>query len=344
MAATIKDVAKLAGVATSTVSRVLADSDRISKETKEKVMDAMEKLEFHRNYHAHTLASKQSNNIAIVLPQSDVSFYKHPFFPEVLRGINDCAIKKGYSLVFSNGIDNQQHSQNIVEMIKGRRVDGFIWLYSEQTDPMIDFIKTQNVPFVMVGKPSSDDGSISYVTNDNVLAVHEVTQYLIQMGHRKIAYLSGRLNFVVNQDRLMGFLLAMEEAKLPVDSANSVSRVIFGTRSERLNKLREIMLLPDAPSAVVAVDDVIAMSVMSLFHELGISVPEQCSIAGISNIMFSEISAPPLTTIDLYSYDVGYQATEKLLKWIGGGKPDLKPVIIKHHLVKRKSTAPPKNS
>jgi DNA-binding LacI/PurR family transcriptional regulator len=128
LAVTIRDVAKLAGVAPSTVSRVIANSNRISQQTKDKVFDAMNKLGYHPNYNARSLAVRSTKSIGIIMPRATEEAFLNPFFPEVMRGISVRANERGYALFMSTGKNEEEQLDAVVDMVQGRRVDGVIIL------------------------------------------------------------------------------------------------------------------------------------------------------------------------------------------------------------------------
>lgn len=336
MAVTIKDVAKLAGVAPSTVSRVLANSSRISQATKDKVYLAMDELGYHPNYHARSLAVKSTKCMGIIMPRSTEQSFQNPFFPEVIRGISVCANEKGYALFLSTGSNEEEQVQAVVDMVQGRRVDGVICLYSKVDDPLIAYLQRQNFPFVVVGKPSSGGENIPYVDNNNILAAKEATQHLVSLGHRRIGFVGGDIDLVVTRDRLTGYRQALEEAGISFDPSLSIQEAFI--QEGGYKAMVELLRLPDAPTALLVVDDVMALGVISALNELGLSVPDQISIASVNNVALAKVSSPPLTTVDIGIFDLGYHATNKLLYWIHHGEPDFIPTIVGHQLVIRHST------
>lgn len=335
---TIRDVAKLAQVAPSTVSRVIANSNRISQGTKNKVYAAMEELGYHPNYNARSLAVKTTKCIGIIMPRSTEQAFLNPFFPEVIRGISVRANEKGYALFLSTGSNETEQMQAVINMVQGRRVDGVISLYSRIDDPLLDYLQKQKFPFVMVGKPFKEADQFSYVDNNNILAAKEVTEHLIELGHKRIGFVGGELEFVVTRDRLNGYCEALQEAQIPFDESLSIQQPFLQEGGYRaMNKLLQI---PNAPTALVVVDDIMALGVISALNEMRISVPDQVSVASINDIPIAKVSSPPLTSVNIGIYQLGYQATDKLLHWIQTDEADLEPTIVEHKLVLRHSTAP----
>jgi DNA-binding LacI/PurR family transcriptional regulator len=335
---TIKDVAKLAGVAPSTVSRVIANSNRISQRTKTKVYQAMEELGYHPNFNARSLAVKQTKCIGIIMPSSTEQAFLNPFFPEVIRGISVGANEKGYALFLSTGGNDEEQMQAVINMVQGRRVDGVICLYSKNNDPLQEYLIKQNFPFVLVGKPSSLEDKVSYVDNDNVAAGKDVTRHLIDLGHKRIGFVGGSLDLIVTNERLNGYIQALEEAKLKYEPSLTIHEEFL--HQGGYQAVKQILKQDHSPTALVVVDDIMALGVISALNEVGIQIPNQISIASINDVLIAKVSTPPLTSINIGIYQLGYKAMDKLLFWIENEEPDLIPTILEHELIVRQSTAP----
>lgn len=206
MKTTIKDVARLAGVSPSTVSRVISDSLRISNETKNS-KKAMEKSGYHPNAIARSLVNRSTNTIGIVMPQSTRQSFLNPFFPMTLSGISEAAHKEGYCLLLSTGNDENEQLDSILNIVMGGRVDGVIIMFSSLDDVILRCIAALKIPVLIIGKPISSEG-ILYVDNDNVKAAYDVTEELIKED-TKIGLISGPFSFMVSIDRLDGYRNAL---------------------------------------------------------------------------------------------------------------------------------------
>ena len=202
MRVTIKDVAKLAGVAPSTVTRVIQNKSTISDETKKRVREAMVELDYHPNLNARSLVSQSSQVIALVLPIDSDVFYQNPFFPTVLRGITQIASDNDYAIQICTGQNEERRLDNLKQLIYGNRVDGLIFLYSNPNDPLVEFAIKDKFPFLILGKAASP--FVSLVDNDNIKAAFDATDYFIQQNYRKIAFIGGNKELFVSQDRYEG--------------------------------------------------------------------------------------------------------------------------------------------
>lgn len=335
MTVTIKDVAKLANVAPSTVSRVIADNPRISEETKIRVRKAMETLGYHPNLIARSLASKSTQSIGLVMPSSADKVFQNPFFPEVIRGISKGAHEKEYSLYWSTGETSDEIYEDVIQMVQGRRVDGLVLLYSRFDDEVVNYLQKNNFPFVVIGKPYKDIEQITHVDNDNFRASKEVTEYLIGLGHERIAFVGGSLSLVVTIDRLLGYETAIKNAGLP-NRDEYISNEEF-LKEGGQEAITELLSLSEPPTALVVADDLMALGVVNKLDEMGKVVPEDISVVSFNNVLLTELSRPPLTSVDINIFRLGYEAAKSLIEKVEAPQEPVKRIIIPHQLIKRQS-------
>src|SRR5690554_889299 len=336
MAVTIKDVAKKANVAPSTVSRVIADSPRISDATKKRVRKAMKELGYHPNVNARNLAIRSSQAIGVIMPSSAETSLQNPFFPEVLRGIGSMALETEYSLYVSTGGDETQSFEEVKRMVFGNRVDGIILLYSRRDDPIMNFLIKEEFPFVVVGKPYKKESQITYVDNDNILASKKITEHLISLGHKRIAYLGGTTDLVVTMDRLDGYKQALEAANIPINDKFIIHDEFL--RSSGRKAVEKLFALNEPPTAIVVADDLMSLGVMNMLEELGIECPEDVSITSFNNLYLSELTRPSLTTVDIQIYNLGIQSAKALIERLKSKTEPVKRVIVPFEIKYRNST------
>lgn len=336
--ATIKDVAKLAGVSPSTVSRVIANSSRISEKTKKKVRDAMKQLGYHPNMIARSLASQTTQTIGLVAASSNDLVFQNPFFPTVLRGISEGAHEKQYSLHMTTGKTEREIYEDVVKMVQGRRVDGLILLYSKVEDPVLGYLMERNFPFVVIGKPFKHVEEITHVDNDNFRAAKDVTKHLVDLGHERIAFVGGNLNFVVTVDRVLGYEKALRDVGIEMRNEYVVHEEFV--REGGQEAMKELLSLDEPPTALVVADDLMALGVLNTLNEIGMRVPEDISVVSFNNVMLAEMSRPPLTSVDINIFDLGFESARNLIQMIENPKEPVKRIIIPHNLVKRDSCGP----
>ncbi|WP_108670088.1 LacI family DNA-binding transcriptional regulator [Peribacillus acanthi] len=342
MAITIKDVAKLANVAPSTVSRVIANNPRISERTKEKVREAMDQLGYHPNFIARSLANQSTQVIGLVLPNSTDVFFQNPFFPTVLRGLSEGAHERHYALQISTGKTEDEIFDGVVQMVQGGRVDGVILLYSRIEDRVLTYLRERKFPFVVIGKPFKDVEQITHVDNDNYKATKEATKYLLDLGHEQIGFIGGDLNFVVTLERLLGYEKALREAGIQSNDEFIIhSQFLREGGQEAISKL---LNLKHPPTALVVADDLMALGVLNTLSEMNILVPDDISILSFNNVLFSELSKPPLTSVDINIFELGYQAAKSLIQLLENPKEPVKRIIVPHELVIRHSCSTNKAS
>ncbi|RLQ97224.1 LacI family DNA-binding transcriptional regulator [Falsibacillus albus] len=333
MAVTIKDVAKAANVAPSTVSRVIANHPRISERTKKKVREAMENLGYHPNFIARSLANQSTQVLGLVMPGSTEVFFQNPFFPTVLRGLSEGADEKQYALQLTTGKTEEEIYNGVVQMVQGGRVDGVVLLYSKVEDRLLMYLKERNFPFVMIGKPFKYVEEITHVDNDNFRATKEVAQYMLDLGHERIAFIGGDLNLVVTVERLLGYEKALRQAGIPLRDDYIIHEEFL--REGGREAVNELMMLKEPPTALIVVDDLMALGVLNTLDEMNIRVPEDISIISFNNVLMTEMSKPPLTSVDINIFDLGFQAAKSLIQRIENPKEPIKRVIVPHEIVKR---------
>ncbi|MDR0269057.1 LacI family DNA-binding transcriptional regulator [Paenibacillus sp.] len=347
MSITIKDVAKKAGVSPSTVSRVLSNNTRISRATSQRVRDVMEELGYHPNIMAKSLVSKTTESICVILPKPAEELFLNMFFMELIRGIVTQANRSGYDVLISSGGSEQEEVAAVSRLLKGRRVDGVILLYSRKDDQVVEFLQNNHYPFVLIGRSEKYPDILS-VDNDNVHAAYDATKHLISLGHERIGFVSGPPNHIVSRDRLKGYIDALEEAGLE----NRKEWIVEGEflQESGYRAMSFFMSLPERPSALVVVDDLVSLGVLRGLHELGYKVPEDLCIVSFNNLSIAELSTPPVSSIDIGIYNLGYTASQALIQSIqqdgkkDGKKQFQKRHIIPHRLVMRESSiyTPPK--
>ena len=335
MSVTIKDVAKKANVAPSTVSRVIHNSPTISEKTKRKVRKVLKEMGYHMNENARNLVTKSTKTIGIVMKNSARESLYNPFFPEVIRGIGDFCNKEGYSLSLTTGETEEAIFEDVIKMVQGRRVDGMIVLYSKQDDKVVPYLVQQGFPFVLIGKPRTDMSGITFIDNDNVQAAKELSEFVINLGHERIAFLGGSPEFEVIQARLSGFRLAMEQANLKVP--NESIKLIPLSRAEGIKAIEELLNLPQAPTAFIVMDLLLGVLLLGVLAEKNLKVPEQISVVCFNHSEFIEFLSTPLTTVDIHTYQLGYEAAKCVFDLIADPKMMEKSVRIPTKIVKRES-------
>ncbi|WP_405100278.1 LacI family DNA-binding transcriptional regulator [Oceanobacillus sp. FSL H7-0719] len=332
---TIKDVAKAAGVSPSTVSRVIADNPRISSDTKKKVRRMMKELGYHPNIHARNLVVKSTKTIGVILPSSADKALQNPFFPEILRGIGSITHKEQYSMMLSSGQTETEIFSEVERMVYGSYVDGLILLYSRLNDRVTNFLREQEFPFVIVGKPYEYINEITHVDNDNFAAGKEITEHLIGMGHKEIAFIGGAKDLFVTIDREKGYQVALYEAGIQNQEEYIVHTEFL--KAGGREAVEDLLALKKRPTAIVVSDDLISLGVLSMLEDSGINVPGDISLVSFNNVYLSEIIRPALTTIDIQINELGAQSAKALIEKTLNKSEPAKRITIPHRIIYRDS-------
>ncbi|KAA0965543.1 LacI family transcriptional regulator [Sporosarcina sp. ANT_H38] len=338
MSVTIKDVAAQANVAPSTVSRVISNSPLISEKTKRKVQKVMDEMGYHLNYNAQMLALQSTKTIGIVMKNSTAEFIHNSFFPEVIRGISALCSKHDFSISLTTGESEEEIFADTVKMIRGKRVDGMIVLYSKKDDKVVPYLIESGIPFVVIGKPLIESGKIMFVDNDNVQAAKEATDFLLNLGHEKIAFIGGDAEFEVSEARLNGFILAIKEQEMAI-SEGYIKNLQFDPHHGK-QIVAELIGLAEPPTALVVSDDLNALIVLTALSEKNIKVPDDMSMIVFNNSVISKVANPPLTTVDTQIFQLGYESANCLIELVKDPEMFRKSIIIPTVIVERNSCLP----
>lgn len=331
----LNDIAKLANVSPSTVSRVIAGNPRISRETRDKVLKIMAEHNYHPNIIARSLASKSTNIIGVVIPETTEKAFQHPFYPEILRGISSMAHKQDYHILISSAADVSEENRIVNKFVKGRITDGLILMTSRLNDPKVAELTKMNFPFVVVGRPNRDE-KINWVDNDNVSVSYELTKHFIQQGLRKIAFLGVSPQYIVTLDRLQGYKMALEDHGIPFDQDLVVEgRFIDDTGYDLMKLLLERNVKPDG---VIACDDLLAFGAIKLIRESGLKVPDNIAVAGYNNVPMADFFSPSLTSVEVKAYNLGTSAFELLAASMKSETRNYNRTIVPAQIILRNST------
>lgn len=333
---TIKDIAKAAGVSPSTVSRVISNHDRISSATSSKVKRIMEEMGYHPNIMAKSLVSKTTKTLAIMLPRPAEELFKDFFFGELLRGILTQSTLSGYDMLLAAATSPIDEKETVSRLVFGRRVDGVILLSSRVNDPLISMLDKAQFPTVLIGRTDEHPDILS-VDNDNEQAAYDATRHLILQGHDRIGFVSGPPNVTVSLDRMAGYRRAMQEQGLELRPEWVMEGEYLQHGGYRA--MTFLMNLQERPSALVVIDDAVAFGVVHGLTELGFKVPEDMCIVSFNNIALSELASPPISSIDIGTYQLGYTASQMLIRRITD-QPSVHSnrMIIPHRLIVRESS------
>lgn len=330
----IKDVALEAGVSTATVSHVINQTKFVTEETRQKVLNAVEKLNFYPNAHARTLASGRSNIIGLLI--SDIT---NPFFPELVKSIEAEAFEQGFNIMLFNTNYDAGRAADYVRRLIELKVAGVALMTAELEPALIDELARKEVRVVF-----NDLGIVSeYMSNivlDYSAGIDEAVRHLVSLGHKRIAHISGSSRIRSGVIRRDAFIEAINRY-LPENQDSLIFEGDFRFESGR-SAANEILSLDDLPTAIVVANDMMALGAMQELKSNGIKIPQDISIVGFDDIAFASLADPPLTTVCSPRVEIGRRAIEALVTTIKIPHQQGMEIKIPTYLIVRESTAPPK--
>lgn len=329
---TMDDIAKMAKVSKSTVSRALSHDPRVNVDTREKIADIARDLNYRPHQVAQALAKKNTNIIGVIIPFAPRSV-ADPFFLEFLQGIGEVAADEGYSLALPNiGLDQ---SDDMITVINRNNVDGVILTEPYLHDFRIEYLTEKEIPFVFLGNPMSEQ-DICWVEVDNETGAYQAVNYLIEAGHRKIATIAGNPEMVSGKYRLEGYKRALREQGISINP-ELIYYADF-TRKGAVQATQDLLRNKSKYTAVFAANDLMAMAVIRTLKEAGVAVPGEVAVLGYDGIQIGEFIDPPLSTIKLPSIRMGRVAMTMLSKLIKKEEIEKRQVSLAPRLLLRSST------
>lgn len=329
MAASIKDVAKEAGVSIATVSRVLNDVDVVNEETKKKVQEAIKKLGYRPNIVARSLKTQRTKTIGILVPDISSQFY-----PEVVRGAEDVANIYDYNIMLCNSDLDIEKEKEYLRVLKEKMVDGVIYMSSSLKPEILELINELSLVTVLV-ETKDENGLLPSVTIDSLQAAYEGTKYLIDKGNKKIGYIGvPKDSFNAWSMRYEGYEKALKESGLEVNE-NLV--YLHDLRTKSGYDAVDTMVQHGGVDAIFCASDELAMGAINALREKGIKVPDDVDVVGFNDIYTASIFYPKLTTISQPMYDMGSVAMRMLIKLVTKQNLDEKHFVLPHALVERDS-------
>jgi len=335
--ASIDDVAKAAGVAIKTVSRVLNNEPNVREETRARVLVAVKRLNYHPSPSARSLASRRSYLIGLV--------YDNPsgnYTIEVQRGaLARCREGKFLLLLHEVTGTGEELTQDVMAFANQTHIDGLILAPPlSESGEIMQALDQHGLPFARIA-PNDLKHHSPYSDMDDEGAAREMTEYLLGLGHRRIAFIIGRHGHYASGERLKGYKAALKAHRIAFNP-EYVRQGDFLFDSG-LQAARKLLALPTRPTAIFAANDDMATGTLMAAHEMGIAVPEQLSVAGFDDAAISRIVWPPLTTISQPTYELSYSAADLLLKsLLSGSSP--RSTRLPHKLISRASTGVWRNS
>jgi LacI family transcriptional regulator len=339
---TIRDVARLAGVSTMTVSRVINSSGYTSLETRGRVKRAIAELGYVPNAVARHLRSKQTKAIALVL--SDIT---NPFFTTIARGVEDVAGPRGFSVMFCNTDESEDKERRYLHLLVERQVDGVLLVPAGSPNPSIRLLRAHKVPLVVLDR-RVPGRRVDNVRCDSEAGAYALARHLIGLGHRRIGVLTGRRAISTSLDRVAGVRRALEEAGLGLDDALvRWGGFNFGdlNLADGHQMTGEVLsATADPPTALFAANNFIAFGAIRALREMGIRVPDDISVVAFDDLPAEWVSDPFLTVAAQPAYDIGCRAAEMVIDSLTGDRARTgESLVLPFELIVRRSTAAPRS-
>jgi LacI family transcriptional regulator len=330
---TIKDIARIANVSTATVSRAINSPEKVGEEKKALIGRIMNELDFQPNALARGLIKKSTKTIGIFIPDINNMFY-----PAVVRGTEDTFEKNDYNVFLCNTDKDIEKEKKYINALLEKRVDGIIIMGTRPVDgKKNEHIRAlcNKIPVLLVNDTIIGSNAYSVLT-DEVEGAYRAVSYLIGLGHRKIAYVTGESDlYTTYRNKQKGYEAAMKDNGIEVRECYIVSGLPYPEGGYR--GASRLLELDEAPTAIFAASDQIAMGAMKAAYEKGCRIPDDISIVGYANIPISADLYPELTTVDQFPYETGRLAAEVFTDILSGREPRQKKILLEPRLVIRKS-------
>jgi LacI family transcriptional regulator len=340
--ATIYDVAQKAGVSPATVSRVLNGKATVDAEMRERVLEAVQSLNFVPNSTARSLVTKRTNRVALVIP--DIT---NPYYPEIMRGAQDALDVRGYILILANTDDDTEREIRYINMLQKVGIDGLIISPAAPAQgtrrkrgrgQLSEVLEALGIPIVSVS-PEAPSPTADQVTVDEEGAAERAVQHLIEMGHARIGLINGPADHQVSLLRRAGYERALERAGLQRNPKWMIDADF--RRAGGHEAMRTLLQQKPRPTAVFASNDLMGLGAMAAIHEAALRIPQDVAVIGVDNIADAADANPPLSTVSIPKlYEYGRIAANMLLDRLGenGTKHEPRIVKLETRLIAREST------
>jgi LacI family transcriptional regulator len=330
---TVQDVAQRAGVSTATVSYVLNGTRFVSDALRERVLAVVRELRYEPNAIARTLRSNRSDTLGLILPD-----LRNPFFTEVVRGVEEVAQARGYTVLLANSDEDPEREAKYVRVMRAKHVDGLIIAPAGGAYEELEQLVQSHFPVVLLDRDVAGLGA-SAVMLDNEAAAHAAVEHLIGLGHRRVGMITGRPPISSTIERERGYRRALREAGLPFDE----HLVLTGESTTEGGAAAASTLLerPSPPSALFAANNLMTIGALMAIERHGLSIPGDIALVGFDEIPWADVFRPRLTTVEQPLYELGRMAAELVLKQRSAGDHYPERVLLPGTLIVRDSTGAP---
>lgn len=328
----LEQVAKQAGVSRSTVSRVVNEDPNVSAETRARVLTIIKHLNYQPNAAARGLAAGRTRVLGLVIPMTVAALFTDPYFPLLIQGVANATSARDHSVMLWLA-EPEYERRTIRQVLHNGMIDGVLVASQRMDDPVIDALVKSALPFVLIGRHPSN-AQVSYVDVDNKTAARDAVAYLLRLGRRRVATITGPKNMIAGSDRVDGYLTAIRTMGITPDP----ELIMESDFTEEGGYIAAQRLLRCNFDGLFAASDAMAAGALRAFAENGRRVPEDVAVVGFDDMPFAARTVPPLTTVRQPIRSAGSVAAEMLMELIG--HPDVHPrrILLPTELVIRAST------
>lgn len=309
----IKEIARLCGVSTATVSKALNDKEDISEGTKNRIKEIAREKGYFPQYYAKAIGMNKSYNLGVLFADESMSGLTHDYFANILNSFKETAEAQGYDITFINSSPESKGGRTYLEHCRYRGLDGVVIACIRFEHPEVVELLESDIPLVTIDY--QHPSRISVVSNNSV-GMRELLEYIISKGHRRIAYIFGEPSAVTKQ-RLDAFHEILEEHGLNIPAAYEISSK-YRSLVEAAVYTKQLLELPEPPTCILYPDDYAAVGGMNQIRSMGLGIPEDVSVAGFDDIFIAGQLCPRLTTVSQSTKEIGQKAAEKLIALIEG--------------------------
>lgn len=338
---TIRDIAKLAGVSISTVSRVISDSPRISDETKQRIREILKETNYVPNSTAKQLVMKSNFNIGFLFNSRSNNVPLDVYFYNMIGGLQSVILSNNYELTICD-FNYLAPSENLLErFVYNRKVDGIILHATLVSEEVISKLNEISFPYVIIGHPDFDFES-SWVDIDNTDAGKLACKHLLDNGYKNIAFIGGSKEETISLHRIEGYKKQLKKSKLSLNTQYIKNGM--GTDKDGYDCMKELLSLQSPPDAVICINDYTAFGALRAISEANIKVPHQIGIIAFDNFPLAPYVSPSLTSVDIDTFRLGERASELLMKKVKDKSRSHKHERIIPNIISRESTLKISNS
>ncbi|MDQ0196217.1 LacI family DNA-binding transcriptional regulator [Paenibacillus wynnii] len=333
---TIYDIAKKTGYSPTTVSKAFNNYSDVREKTRLDILRTAQEMGYVPNAHARTLTTKKSWTIGILFVESTGVGIRHPFFSAVIESFKQVAVAKGYDLMFiSKDVGGKQ--SGYLENCRTRGVDGVVVFLSDYTDPYFQELLNSDIPTVIMDFETTQSHT---VCSDNSAGALQAMEYLVSLGHRRIAHISGGMNTFPGRRRQLGYEKALDQWDLERQESYIVTGEFY-TLESGYEAMKQLLELPERPTAVFASGDLLALGAIMAVKDSGLTVPGDISVMGYDDVDLARYVSPALTTVRQDTALLGSRAAEVLFDTINGSEKGLEALVLPTQVIVRDSCAPP---